>query len=355
MTDTPLIQWLPPEPQFWESAENTGGYSENTNTTLAEDKKSLMEDLYWIKWKDRDNYVEANTGEDVDEKPERDNYVEIKEGEEVPKESIEDSPYSPVIDGLLKEWHIDKEQYDKTIEEMKGLPLEESEVILEKLINWLPNLDSKEKNKLINWFKETKEVTKENFEESEFYKDFTSTESLNESDPNDLDLMLAENYIKIPDNEWNEVKKEDNLEITMNVVLNKIINKHSKDFKSNNSVLINEIRNCENYVDKYVKLKSLLKESKLIDWRWGAKQAKEFSKKAKWVETQKQTLEERFNSLKEGIEKARKSKESKAIEQLMEEAIGLKEDIEASWDVFEAWDIDLLIQEIQEITKEAGS
>jgi hypothetical protein len=82
--------------------------------------------------------------------------------------------------------------------------------------------------------------------------------------------MLAENYIDLPNNSETQQNGETNknniknLELSMNITLNKLIDKKSKEFLDNNKLLINEIRNENNINSKYTLLTELYKNY-LID------------------------------------------------------------------------------------------
>lgn len=328
--NAPIIQWAK-EPWLGDAEkkqQDEAEYGKPLNVSLEDQKAQFKSDFYWF----NDNQdIEANENLDIEE----------------------DFPLTPILIWLLQQWHIDMNWFDESIDEMKKMPLDLHYVIIEDVIDWIWTLDIKEKQKLAKSL-ETKElVNEENFEKTEYYKDFSTSESINMSDPTDLNFMLAANYLKIPDNKWNELKNEKNLELTINIVLNKIINKQSREFRNNNSDLIFEIRKSKDTDDKYLKLNKLFNLSKQKDARWLWKKSKEFRDKQKWEKLEKLSLSERLNILKLEIEIAKDELDHKKLENLLEEAEQLKDESEESvWEVFVSGELDIIIQDLNVVLLE---
>jgi hypothetical protein len=69
-------------------------------------------------------------------------------------------------------------------------------------------------------------------------------------------LLLAENFIKLPN-----TSLENSLKTTIDISVNKLINKNSSDFKEHNSDLISKIKSENSLQSKYLLLTQLNDES----------------------------------------------------------------------------------------------
>jgi hypothetical protein len=329
---------LPPEPKLWEKKEleiDNTDYNKPLTVPLDKQMANLKDSLYW----------KPTEAEDNSEKN--------KEVKKQDLSTIEDSPYYPILKWLLEQGHLDLEMYNTTIEALSSTSNdEEQKKLLKKTVEGITSIDKKEKTVIIDWFNTSENVTEDNFEKTEFYTDFQNPETWAKPEGNDLDLLLAENYIKIPNLDWKEINNKNNLDVTINVVLNKIVKKQSVDFKDSNGELISDIRNSQNMWDKYLKLKKLLKESKSEDAKKWTNQSKAYNKKGKEAKENISSLDKKFNKIKEEVKISTENKDYDRLKELKEEWIEIKEETENSWEVFESWDIDKLLKEIEDTLKE---
>ena len=321
---------MPKEPQLWDKEkkeQDNNDYQQPLNTSLSELKENLAQSLYWVK--------------PIETVPDDEN-INNKEKKDIQELwNLEDSQIVPVLDWLLEQCHLDIEIYNDIIKKLQSSSKEEEIWVLEDSLSNIWSIDIKEKDKIIQNLKWVNEITEENFEKSDFFADFQNPENWSKPQWNDLDLLLAKNYIKLPNIDGNNYNKKSNLNITFNTVLNKIINKHSVDFKDHNSDIINEIRNSDNIWDKYISLQKLLKESKIEDSRWWKNQSELFQNGRNWVEKQNLSLEERFNKLKQEVKLAQQNNDVLRLQNLQTEIIDFKEEV-PKWGALESWVMDLI-------------
>lgn len=307
--------------------------------------------------KEMQNHIDKNTKtENQIQKDHNDSLVDFSDTwteEEYNKEQeilylgeLKDSPLLPIVDTLNDNWYIDIEDYNAIIEKLLNSENENHVDIVEKFVNNIPDLDNKDKSNLLKSVKWWTEVTIENFEQTDFYKDFKNTETWSKPEWKKIDLLLAESYVKLPNSSlW------DNLLVTMDVTLNKIIKNQSSEFREQNASLISDIRDEWFYWKKYW----LLSKLNNVKIEWDAKWLKWLDKAyKKWKESSdkdKLTLQDKFENALYMLEIARKEKDNDKIQDVELTLISLKDE-QKEWEVFEWGDIDIILKEIKEETKE---
>ena len=193
---------------------------------------------------------------------------EINEEIQIP-ENIGSIPEFSIIEWLKEKWHIEIIDYIRLIEKLDGTSENKKEIISEEIDKTSIKLNWKEK------------INIGNFEKSDFYQATIQSEIQINLDSwiSNLDLMLAENYIEIPNlKEKENPNKKDDIEQDINrsidITLAKLLNKQSPDFKKNNNILIELIEKTEDIHSRYEMLKDIYRNTLLND-------AIKFSKKEK--------------------------------------------------------------------------
>lgn len=278
-------------------------------------------------------------------------WIEVKdwpEIESVEDRFLEDLEYYPILKSLNDSWNINNKAFEDWLNQLSQVDKEDSKLVLEKIIWKIDWLDIKEKSDILKWIKITEQVTEENFENTDFYKDFQNAETWSKPEWRQIDLLLAESYTKIPNNSlW------DNLSVTMEVTLNKIISKQSETFREQNSSLISDIRSEKSYWKKYSLLSQL--NSIKIDWdakwlKWLDNSFKKWQEKKNNVEM---SLNDKFNKFKQEVKEAQKLNDQSKIKDFLNEAKVLKEEAEEKWDIFVSSDIDILVNSLNEWKEQA--
>ena len=247
--------------------------------------------------------------------------------------TLEDSPLAPILKSLSDSWYINNDTYKATIESLKETDNDEKAVqIIKTLVSGIVNLGQKEKDDILKNVIWGEEVTKDNFKETDFYHDMQAAESWAKPEWSSLDLLLAENYFKLPNR-----KPEEDLIATMDVALNKIIKKQGLDFKENHSKEIAEIRAEPNFGKKHSQLEKLNELNITTAGIWGKKTEGVKEKIEEGKDTEKLTIEEKFYNFKELLKKSiENDKNNENLEILLKEANVLKEEywIKGEWEIF---------------------
>lgn len=251
------------------------------------------------------------------------------------------SPYSPVVDRLLSINQITQEEHQEILSKLNSYTREEWKNYFLAMVENIDNQDIK--NNIVDSFESNNDINESNFDKSDFYKDSTDLNIDLDNWVWGLEIMLAKNYIDIPNPEW-ESNKDENISQSMDVTLNTILTNNSKDFIQNNSDLIAEIKSQTNLNDKYNSLKKLYKEDLKEDAKIGWKKWLEESKR------KKNSLIEKAKKLNEEINEAKNIEDTQLKEKKLEELNKQKQEIIDEWnwiDNFEAeilslsgWDID---------------
>lgn len=177
-----------------------------------------------------------------------------------------DSMYFPILNRLEEWWYINPEE-KKEILNTKDEQVLKNNVISK--INWLQNDDLKKTlldliSPDIDPEKETEKITEETFKDSQFLKDF-STENEIRPEVSWFNILIANNYVSIPNKNWEKDKIAD-LKTSLDIIKGKIIDKESPDFKERNAQLISKIEKTTNIWEKYSLTKQLYNESLKDDW-----------------------------------------------------------------------------------------
>lgn len=255
------LRQMPREPRLWdfEKEQRDNNYAKATPKETAEMQKEIWGALGYGPFVPS----EAQNSQDWWQVWETEEKWNTKTEQEQKREEIlKDSPYYPMLENLRDSGHIDEQTFNETVEKLKEVDKDEAQTVITEVVSWISDGDVRKKYlQNIEWT--TEKFDEENFWTSEFY---TDTHEILELKPEwewvwNLEFLLAENYISTPENKnkTKDVKKD--VSKTMDVVTNKIIEKHSVNFREKNWALINEIRWETNLKSKYNLLKDLHKES----------------------------------------------------------------------------------------------
>lgn len=265
-----------------------------------------------------------------------DNKSEIHEieQEEISEELIKDNPLYPVLSWLLEQWYIASDKYVEIKEKMQNSEKGESEQLIVDLID--NNIsDSKLRESLKKQIFTPEQISEDSFEKTEFakHKDLLGLDISIWW----LELLLAENYLSIPDSDWNE-NIEQNLANTIDITLNKILEKNTSDFKDQNALLIWQIRNSSSLEERYNKLKEVYREDLKTDAvAWWRKLREEGGRKRDGLKKEAKKLSEQIELAttewrKEDLVELEAQKKKIIAE--ANEIDGFEEEVE--WEIF-AW------------------
>ena len=317
--------------------EDNDRYRQEQENATPEQTRRLKEEAWELFWKwfnPEENIVNVSEIEEQEDFENPDDILSSLDNNESletqDKSLISKSPYFPLLERLNSIWEISKEELEESVNKINSMSKKES---LNYFLSIADNIENNDVRENIVWsFENNNEVDESNFEETEFFKDSTELEIDMDSWIWWLEIMLAQNYISIPDKEWNTNKMTD-INQSMDITLNTIITNNSKDFEQNNWIIISQIKSETNINTKYELLKTLYKEDLKEDAKIGWK---------KWLEEirrKKQSLKEKAKKISEELEQARKIQDEETKEQKLEELNIQKQEIitEANWvDNFEA-------------------
>ena len=252
-------------------------------------------------------------------------------------EQLQNSPLLPILKALNKWWHISSKNFESLSTTLSESSKEEANSIVTYVVKIKVN-DRKLKESLISHLTWSEAVTEDNFKDTEFakHKDVLWIDD----EIWGLEFILAENYISIPSISWKE-SIEENLSTTLEVVLNKVLEKHTDDFRLQNSDTIWKIRNESTLEWKYNKLKDLYKKGLRKDARalWIKSKADILRKKESLIERAEQVTDQlSIAEKKVNIEALIKLKKEK--QQIIVEA--QKTDEIEVWDIFKWWENDII-------------
>lgn len=257
------LQSMPAEPKLGEKQDkerDNEAYKAETMPNLEQARANLARELYGQK-----NIVENSKWE---------NNIETEKTIELAE--LENSPYFPILKGLLYSWNIDYETYQKSVEHLQNIKKDEAQEVITWLVNNLWNEEIRES--ILKQLNSNEKVNEKNFEQTQFYTDAKSRLGIDKWIWW-LELMLAENYIQIPQNSW-ETNTEQDLATTIETVLNKILEKNSPDFTKQNAINIWLARNSSSLSERYSALKQVYKEDLKTDAiAWGKKWKEEITRK----------------------------------------------------------------------------
>ena len=295
-----------------DEAKSESPFSSQNWKTIEEQKKEARQ-ISEMEWEDND-LIDYDPTESLIESPDMEaTWLEI-----IIPEKLNDIPEFKTVESLYAKWHINEKKYSNFIDKLEKTNKWEEKILIKNFIkNNVSDKNLKEKlNKTIDW---KNKINENNFEQSDFYK---SAKDKNIDINLDfwvwhIEIMMAENYVEIPENnnskntkekKWTETKQEA-IKRTIDVTASKIIIKNWNDFKKNKDVvdIVWDIKDSSDLNSKYKYLKKLW-ELDLIDdaKKWWTKSLKEKNK---------------ANSKKENIEKKIKELQSFAEEKLDENNI----------------------------------
>lgn len=197
------------------------------------------------------------------------------------QERVKNSEYFYLLQNLLDSGWIDKEQFAEIQKQLWETTKDEEKQIVksfieENITEWKAKTESLEQVD-----KENEKYDANNFKESAFYRDSKELNLNTEEESSNLDLMLANEYISMPDSDWNENKERD-LSSSMDTVKNKILLSKNEDFKKQNAYEISKIEESQSLEEKYKALKTLNELAAIDSWKywqeWKDKISLEFKK-----------------------------------------------------------------------------
>ena len=303
------------------------------------------------KWVEKESKKPKQSEENTSEKPTKD--IEAPEsaepivnettrkvwdilGNTEKKESVIDknllfAPLKPLIDWLESNWYIQKSsELKKRLNKWKDIKKE-----LVNSIEWNKEL----KENITNYFEQKETITPKTFEKSKFWVD-SQTISLKIESVWWLELLMAENYISIPNKKTWKNNIEEDISRSMNISLNKILKVNSKEFKEANYDLISKIQKSTNIESKYKNLSKLHDLDLKSDSKFFSKNDKLRKKK---VETKIATLEKKYKSFLVTMDIKKQNEQMKIREQIMElreQLLELNIKKPKSWEVMWGSDFD---------------
>ncbi|MCH2188749.1 hypothetical protein MK079_02900 [Candidatus Gracilibacteria bacterium] len=249
-----------PEPQLGDSEKTHADNQEYAAQTMNfdEEKDRLKQDLY---------------GQFTQEEPQS-----AIEKQQI--NIVQDSIYYPILESLAEGDHVPKDIINSIVDEMSN----ENESGQEKILkNVLGDIADTELVSQINNFLDgdIPEVTEENFEKSDFYLDVQQSGFEITEVPAGLEILLANNYMSIPDAKGNTDNMRD-FSMAMDRSLNQILKSNSPDFRQKNADLISRIREATNINSKYQILTEVYKNDLAYDaQKGGGKLSKEVALRQK--------------------------------------------------------------------------
>lgn len=324
------------EPGLWESdkIQNDNQEYQKEGENFSKQKEDVKNNLYWKFQPEKKQEFNVDPLGLLEETEEQQKYTNQEQNKDLEQEnnisSIEsDSPYFPILKNLTESWHIEQDVFKEYSLKLNELSKEDGQKEIIELVKTIS--DSSLKQDILEKFENNTEVDEKNFEKTKFFTDISSLNIDIDSWVGWLEIMLAENYIPIPNIDWGENKDRD-VSLCMETVVNTIISNNNKDFRLQNGVLISDIRKESNINKKYTLLKEL--------HEWDLKyDAKAWWKKAKEEIILKQkTLKIKFEKITWEMKKTNKITNNEEREHKLKDLKKEKEQIITEWkdlDVFE--------------------
>ncbi len=221
-------------------------------------------------------YTQNMYGNFKNDKPEINNNQELLEK----WKSLQDSPHYPLLLWLEKSWQIDQSTFDSALLELWVAEKDEELEIIHSAVSFVKDPSTKQEIlSHLEWKKEV--VTEDTFEKTEFCSHAQNLDIGLDNWIGGLELLLANEYMSIPDLEGNTNNTSD-MERTMDIVSKIIIQKNSPDFNKNNAELIAKVWDAKSISEKYAMLKSLYKQNLKTDAKlWWKKAWLEIAQKQK--------------------------------------------------------------------------
>jgi hypothetical protein len=152
-------------------------------------------------------------------------------------------------------------------------------------------------------------------------------------------------------NWWVEASKkiETSLNLAFEMEVNTVLeNKMNYDTEKVDKLLL-KLQEW-NPFDKLVAFEDIKMHVNTSESIW-SKLDKSFQKVSKWAEKEKLTIQDRFENVKYMIDIWKELNDMNILQEAEMDLLSIKEEV-PSWEIFEWWDIDILLQEVQEILKE---
>jgi len=255
------------------------------------------------------------------------------------------TPIKPIIDWLEANWYIqNNNEINKNLVEGK---------VIKKTLFESVESNKELKENLWNYFEQKETMTPNTFEKSKFWTDIEKS-NLKITTIWWLELLMAENYISIPNKQTWKNNIEEDISRTMDISLNKIIKVNSKDFRQANWELIKKIQDSWDIQTKYENLKELYKLDLKSDSKFFSKNDKLRKKK---IETKIEKLDKQYKDFWVTIDIKSQNKQMKVREEILK----LKEQLEElniekptkQWDAKTWWsEIDVIDNDSSEIISE---
>ena len=361
--NTPIIQWVK-EPELWDREkleQSNAEYNEPLKVPLKEQQASAKETLYWTKPDDNKDY-DIVLDDFWNESP-SDIVAEEDKQEESPEllkqRKIEEWPSSPLVDWFVSQWLLDVGEGNSI---KQGLSINWN-------LDWVEWVDADKLEQVsqsiefLNW-PEAKSKSLEKFN-----KDFTTDvdnlkQTVEWSKNGEQELIwqnknlvqqLWENYFALENPEWWKETKDDAINRAFKTTLNEL--RDWKDFKRPDTFkdmkdIINNKSWKSSFKERFTELKKvdnlINKDQSLAN----NKQGKAFSNMKKGTEKQTISLQARFDNAKSMLNTAKVDKNKDNLQKIEENLQLIKEEV-VSWEVFEWWDIDILLNELKDL-KEAA-
>jgi len=258
----------------------------------------------------------------------------------------------PIIENLYKSWEINEETYLDLVEILENTDKKDAK---KEIVNFLnENLKNSENfEKIKQFFSPKEKIDENNFDKSEFAKESKLWWIELDLVTWDLEIMLANNFVNIS---WENKEKSENINTSIDITLNKLINWKSTDFIENNWDLIWDIRKEENPNLKYWLIKKLYKEYLIDDAKFWWKKAKtEIAKKKETIENKTQKIKEQLQKQVETNEITQKQanqKFKKIQENLIQEwknNSNLQKEIQKIEWAIESWELDKVSENVEEV------
>jgi hypothetical protein len=361
----PIIEWIP-EPKFGDREKREQDdleYNSEPKVSLEEQKEQLKNELFGSFKQEDDPLANLYIKEKFIE-PE--DMVDPSLSE---KESDIETEYFENIDDISDTWI--EEEYkeklnDKEIKEIKEYPLvknylEERNIPVDNLSldeNWkidINNIDwlSIEDKEMLNWLIiniEWDNIKQNIIDLSKTINDISEFDDYNKNITDEWfsDWVLNkiwENYIKIPDSKW-EFDNIKNIWTAIELTKNEICIE-AKNFNRDSQTYKTAILNIESWnLKKQLEwINSLYYLAYSTEWKLWAKNSLKSHK-----DKRKKELISDANVLEEKIQLALKQWDEKQLKQLDIDKDRIISEVEelVSWDVFEAWELDKITDDLNE-------
>lgn len=252
-----------------------------------------------------------------------------------------DLPFFPLLKNLNESWHITDELFEKSLSNLNSLSYDESKFEILS-IAWDIS-DSEVRSNILKSFDNESEIKEDSFEETDFYNDSQELSINLDKWIWWLELMLAQNYISIPDLEWNKDINKD-ISSAIEITTNSIIKNNSTDFRKQNWPLIDEIRSESNLNNKYKLLKELYKNDLKHDAiHWWDKAKKEINNKKNSIIKKAEILNQKLIDAKKINIEEEKEKELQKLnlekQKLIDEGLDV-DFFESEVETLSWWDLD---------------